>query len=79
MVVYDSTPHYVSISYIDNGRGMSKETLDNLGFTGDGQGVNLIRNLVHASGGTCWWESEVGKGTKLTVRLRKDSGSCSRP
>jgi signal transduction histidine kinase len=79
-VFYQSTPYYILITYKDNGKGMSKEKLENLGFApSTGQGISLIRNMVHASGGTCWWESTLGEGTIMTVKLRKDLGSCSRP
>ncbi len=78
-VLYLSTSHYVQIMYVDNGKGMTKEEVENLGFATTGQGIHLIRNLVHASGGTVCWESIPGKGTKTIVKLRKDNGSCSRP
>lgn len=77
-VSYLSTPYYIQIMYKDNGTGMSKEKLDNLGFAPSGQGINLIRGMVQASGGTCQWDSAPGEGTTVTIKLRKDVGSCSR-
>lgn len=71
-VTYVSTSNYVSITFTDNGRGMSEEELDNLGFYSDGQGVKLIRGSMCAYGGVCWWESQKGEGTKLITKFRKN-------
>lgn len=60
----------------DNGCGMSKEVLSNIKepfFTtkkrGSGLGVSLIYEIVEAHNGKIHYESEYGKGTKVTIKL----------
>ncbi|MDO4501303.1 MAG: response regulator [Erysipelotrichaceae bacterium] len=76
-------PDYIMIETIieDTGIGMSKEFLDTLfepfarertstqsKTTGTGLGMAIVKNLVDMMGGTIEVESELGKGTKFTVR-----------
>jgi signal transduction histidine kinase len=67
----------IVISVIDTGRGMPPEIRDRL-FTkrvvstkpgGTGLGTKIVKDVVDAHGGTVWAESEVGKGTKIHIRL----------
>lgn len=76
-------PGYVVIETVieDNGIGMSKEFQEKLfeSFTrertstqsrtvGTGLGMAIVKNLVDMMGGTIEVESELGKGTRFTVR-----------
>jgi signal transduction histidine kinase len=69
---------------IDTGKGMSAEVLAKLFkpfFStkpgGNGLGLPTTRKIIEAHGGTIDVQSEVGRGTKFTVRLpawSKDEG-----
>jgi signal transduction histidine kinase len=66
----------LEIVFIDNGIGMSEETLSKLGsplFTtkakGMGFGLSICKRIVEAHGGKISVESESGKGTKVTVTI----------
>lgn len=68
----------VFIEVIDNGRGMEKETMNNIFnpfFTtkrnGLGMGLPLVHKIVSSHGGTIHLESEKGKGTKFTLEFSK--------
>jgi signal transduction histidine kinase len=70
----------VEVVVADAGRGMDPETLARAGqpFTstkaqGSGLGLFLTRRLLESAGGTLAIESEVGKGTRCTVRLPRRS------
>ena len=66
----------VEFSFIDNGSGMSEETLEKI-FTplfttkaqGMGLGLSICKRLIEAHGGNIEVESVLGKGTKFTVSL----------
>ncbi len=65
----------------DTGRGMPAETLRRIGtpfFTtrddGTGLGVVLARSVVAQHGGSLRYESEPGKGTRVTVALPRAAG-----
>jgi signal transduction histidine kinase len=67
----------IVISVIDTGRGMPPEVRDRL-FTknaistkpgGTGLGTKVVKDVVDAHGGKVWVESELGKGTKIHIRL----------
>ena len=69
---------YVSLSLNDNGTGMDAETLAHATepfFTtkgvgkGTGLGLAMVRGLTEQSGGTVSLESELGKGTTVTLWL----------
>jgi len=76
------------IQIIDTGRGMSKETLSKFGIpffttkaSGSGLGVAFCKSIVSLHEGTLVAESEVGRGTVVTVELPKErrklgAGSC---
>ncbi len=68
----------ISISFTDNGTGMSKETLSKLFhpfFTtkepgeGTGLGLSLSRSIILEHGGTIEVNNDFGKGTTFTIRL----------
>ena len=67
---------YYYIEVIDNGSGMDKETLSHMKemfFTtkvkGTGLGVSLSNEIIKAHEGTLDYFSELGKGTKVVVKL----------
>ena len=67
---------YYCIEVIDNGSGMDKETLSHMKemfFTtkvkGTGLGVSLSNEIIKAHEGTLNYFSELGKGTKVVVKL----------
>jgi len=67
---------YVSLSLIDTGQGMTPEVLAKLFrpfFStrpgGTGLGLPTTRRIVEAHHGTIDVQSDVGKGTKFTIRL----------
>ncbi|WP_223829752.1 ATP-binding protein [Paenibacillus arenilitoris] len=66
----------VYIEVVDTGSGMSKEDLDNIGKaffttkdTGTGLGILVTVRIIEAMNGKIAFESELGKGTKVTIRL----------
>jgi signal transduction histidine kinase len=66
----------VSLSLIDTGKGMSPETVERIFrpfYTtrpgGTGLGLPTTRKIVDAHRGTIDVQSELGKGTKFTIRL----------
>ncbi|MCL2009176.1 MAG: ATP-binding protein [Synergistaceae bacterium] len=76
--------HEVMLRYeiSDTGRGLKKESLDNLfseyqqfdaqanrKIEGTGLGLSICKKLLDLMGGTIRAESEYGKGSKFTVRL----------
>lgn len=69
---------YVAISVIDTGSGMTPEVLARVVepfFTtktvgkGTGLGVSMVHGFAHQSGGGLKIESEIGKGTAMTIFL----------
>ncbi len=69
------TPH-VCLSLIDTGKGMPPEVLAKMfepffstKTGGSGLGLPTTRKIVEAHGGAIDVQSEVGKGTKFTIRL----------
>lgn len=70
------SPKWAVVSFTDTGGGISKDTMGKLFeplFTtkakGIGLGLALTKTMVEAHGGTIDVESEVGKGSTLTVHL----------
>jgi PAS domain S-box-containing protein len=75
---------YAAISVIDNGTGMAPETLARVAepfFTtkqvgkGTGLGVPMVHGFTHQSGGGLRIESELGKGTAMTLFLPRATGA----
>jgi signal transduction histidine kinase len=75
----------VEVKIIDNGKGISKEQQERLFepfYTtredGTGLGLNICQSIIHQHKGTIAIESQVGKGTTVTVLLPvNQSGSSS--
>jgi signal transduction histidine kinase len=72
----DGQPPHVSLSLIDTGQGMSAEVLAKLFkpfFStkpgGTGLGLPTTRKIIEAHRGLIDVQSEVGRGTKFTIRL----------
>ena len=66
----------VFLSLIDTGKGMTPEVLARIFkpfFStkpgGTGLGLPMTRKIIRAHGGTLEVQSEVGRGTKFTIRL----------
>ena len=81
-VIVDSKPGFVTLTVQDEGVGISPEKrnvlferfssnneLNNTGATGTGIGMNLTKELVDLHHGYIEVESEVGKGTTITILL----------
>jgi two-component system, cell cycle sensor histidine kinase DivJ len=77
--------NHFSISVADTGIGIAARDLSRLGdpffqagasydrpYEGTGLGLSVVRGLVGLHGGTMSIESELGKGTRVTVRLPLD-------
>jgi signal transduction histidine kinase len=69
-------PGCVCLSLIDTGKGMNSETLQRIfrpffstRAGGTGLGLPTTRKIIEAHGGSIAVESEIGKGTKFTLRL----------
>ena len=81
-VIVDSKPGFVTLAVQDEGIGIAPEKrsvlferfssnneLNNTGVTGTGIGMNLTKELVDLHHGYIEVESEVGKGTTITILL----------
>lgn len=77
-------PHTVEITIQDNGKGMSREVLEQLGSEGFSYGKEYLENkgnglgffnskkiIEHNFGGKLEVKSEVGKGTIVSIQLKK--------
>jgi two-component system, sporulation sensor kinase E len=71
-----ATDYNVVIRVVDDGEGISAEDMGNLGqpyFTtklrGTGLGLLIVRRIVREHGGEMEFESEEGKGTRVTLFL----------
>jgi D-amino acid aminotransferase len=76
----------VSLRVIDTGRGMSPEVLArafkpfySTRNGGSGLGLPTTRRIIEAHGGSITVESEVGKGTRFTIRLPRKTATVSGP
>ncbi|MFO0866686.1 MAG: ATP-binding protein [Gemmataceae bacterium] len=74
----DPTKPMVRLDVIDTGKGMSADTLANVFKPfystkkgGSGLGLATTKRIIEAHGGSIAVDSEVGKGTKFTIRLPK--------
>jgi CheY-like chemotaxis protein/anti-sigma regulatory factor (Ser/Thr protein kinase) len=79
-------PHYVAISVEDTGQGIAPDVLDKIFdpfFTtkpvgkGTGLGLSQVHGFAHQAGGTVRVESELGKGTKVTILLPRQEVGAS--
>ena len=75
--------HSVEISIADDGEGMSAEFINNAlfkpfestkGVSGMGVGVYQSREYIRSMGGEMEVDSEVGAGTRFTIRLPVENG-----
>ena len=72
---------YVVISFADDGHGIDEDMKDKIfvpNFTtktkGSGLGLAMVRNIVSNSNGEISFESERGKGTVFTIKLKINNG-----
>jgi len=74
---YVEHPLTVVISITDNGKGMTKEELRNLGYFSSqkgnlhGYGIQHVRDIIGEAGGHVQWDSMAGVWTKCIITLRK--------
>ena len=77
----DDTGDHVAISVADTGTGIAPDVLNKIFdpfFTtkpigkGTGLGLSQVHGFAHQAGGTVEVESELGKGTKVTVLLPRE-------
>jgi two-component system, sporulation sensor kinase B len=68
--------NYVKIDLIDSGNGMSEDELKLVGIPfyslkskGTGLGLMICFNIVHRYNGSLQFQSEKGKGTKVTIKF----------
>ena len=79
-------PHLVEFSVEDQGEGIPREKLDRIFERffrvdsdrarekgGTGLGLSIVKHLVQLHGGVVEALSEIGVGTKVNVRLPKES------
>lgn len=80
VVMTKISSEHCRISIIDNGKGISKRMIDKLfvryyrgestdEVEGTGLGMSIAKNIVEAHGGIIKVESEIGRGTKITIEL----------
>lgn len=85
-VYVEDKEKYVDISVEDTGAGMSPESLDEIferfhqvqmagsgKSEGMGLGLALVKSFVEIQGGEVSVQSELGKGSRFTVKLKKDA------
>jgi two-component system, sporulation sensor kinase B len=76
IVTANEKNNYVRIVLIDSGNGMSEEELKSLGIPfyslkskGTGLGLMICFNIVHRYNGSLEFQSEIGKGTTVTIKF----------
>lgn len=66
---------YIAFTVRDNGKGISKENIENVWNTGfstrdsNGLGLSFVKSVVDSSGGLIEVESELGEGTSIALLL----------
>ena len=82
------TGDFVALTLSDTGTGIAPEILPRLFepfFTtkhadkGSGLGLAQVHGFAHQAGGTVTIESDVGKGTSVTLYLRRSGAHAARP
>jgi PAS domain S-box-containing protein len=77
--------YFVAISVMDDGQGIAPDVLDKVFdpfFTtkpvgkGTGLGLSQVHGFAHQAGGTVRVESELGKGTKVTILLPREAAAA---
>lgn len=75
-VTVQNSEDYALISISDNGNGIPEDKRDKLfrpSFTtksgGMGMGLAIVKNIVEATEGRIWFETEIGQGTTFYLRL----------
>ena len=70
---------HVAIRFVDDGDGMSPDTISCLGLsiaskTSTGEGTGIIKRLVNQGGAAVEWSSAgIGAGSCVTIRLQKQA------
>jgi len=85
-VVVEEEPEYGVVRIIDNGSGMTPETLTRIfqpffttkGEEGTGLGLDICRQIIEQGhSGQIWSESELGVGTTFSIRLPLASAAAA--
>jgi CheY-like chemotaxis protein len=78
---HSGEPDFVGVSVEDTGQGIAPDVLDKIFdpfFTtkpvgkGTGLGLSQVHGFAHQAGGTVKVESELGRGTRVTILLPRD-------
>ncbi len=84
-VIVQNQKNNVKIKIMDNGIGMTKETLKHLSeifYTtkrnGNGLGVAFSKEVIEAHGGTIYYNSAPNKGTTIVITLPKNQINAQR-
>lgn len=85
VITYEAQDGNVAITVFDYGIGISEEDLPHIfdrfyrveksrsrSIGGSGLGLSIVKSIVDIHWGTITAESEIGKGTKITVKLPQD-------
>ena len=83
-LLWDLTPGGVAIKVIDNGKGIPKNLLNKIFepfFTydkenGNGLGMATVKKFVEGHGGSVSADSEVGRGTTITIYLTQSKDAA---
>jgi signal transduction histidine kinase len=78
-IVVENKKRSIAITIRDHGSGMDRETLDNIFVpfysrksSGTGLGMAIAKKIIDGHWGRILIESQIGKGTKVTVEMPRE-------